>query len=306
MVLPEWEDERVLAAAVRLASEGLARPVLTGDRDAVRAKLAVLGLSAEGIEIRVPAADPELPALAETLAASRPSLTPAMAKRLLAKPLYYAGMLVAAGRADAMVAGAANPTRRIIEAGLMTVGLAPGLATASSCFLMVLQERTLLYADCAVTAEPTARELADIALASAASWRGLMGSEPKVALLSFSTHGSAQHQRIDKVREALALARAAEPGLAIDGELQADTALSPVVAARKVKDASAVAGEANVLVFPNLESGNIAYKLTQLLAGAKAIGPLLQGFARPVSDLSRGATVEEIVATAVLTLTRAS
>lgn len=287
IILPEGGEPRIREAAARLAGEGLARVLLIGGE-------------AEGCETVTPPAGAKAAQLAEVIRRQRPRVTPAMAARLLERPACLAGALLAAGEADAMVAGAATPSRRIIEAGLLTVGLAPGNTTPSSYFLMLTPRRALIFADCALTVAPTAAQLADIAVASARSGTALMG-EARTALLSFSTLGSGRGDEVDRVREAVALARAQAPDQAIDGEFQADTALDTAIAARKGAGGR-VAGQANVLVFPSLEAGNIGYKLVERLGGARAIGPVLQGFARPLSDLSRGASVDDILATCVLTL----
>lgn len=310
VVLPEGGDARILQAARRMTDTEIAHVTLLGDADAIAKAATEAGVDLTGLDIRSPETDAQAAGFAAAISAKREKMTLEMAERLISRPLYFGGMMLAEGEADTLVAGVTIPTRRVIEAGMMTVGLAEGIKTPSSFFLMVLADfmgqgpKSLIYADCGFNVDPDAEELADIAIASAASAKELLPEPPRVAMLSFSTQGSASHPHVDKVTHALGLVRERASEIEIDGEFQADTALVTEVASGKLKQPSRVAGQANVLVFPNLDAGNIAYKLTQYVAGARAIGPVLQGFARPICDLSRGATVEDIIAATVVGLRR--
>lgn len=309
VVLPEAEDPRVLAAAAEVAAAGFCRPILVGQPAAVREHAAAVGISLpDEVAIADPATDEQLPALTEALElslAARKLRVPDLAAKVKS-PLYYANLLVLDGRAEGAVMGAVATTTDTLRAALRVIGVQEGFNHVTSCFLMVVPaqderpERVLVYADCGVIPVPTADQLCEIACHAAATYRNLVGGEPKVALLAFSTKGSASHPCLDPIVAAVERLRDRGVDFDFDGELQVDAALVPEVARSKAPG-SPVAGGANVLVFPDLHSGNIAYKLTERLAGATAIGPLLRGLARPIHDLSRGCKVQDIVDTIAIT-----
>lgn len=311
VVFPESGEEKILQAVRAVRDMGLARPVLVGKPDEISGSAQSIGVSLEGISI-VDHGDPgEMERLAADYGKLKADLPASALRRKMRDPMIFAAMMVKAGEADCMVAGLSHTTGEVIMASEMIIGLQEGITTVSSTGILDIPgfagtEGSLLgIADCAVCPAPGSQELADIAISTADTLHALLDWEPRVALLSFSTKGSAGHERVDMVLKALEMVRERRPDILIDGELQLDAAIDPGVAARKVKEESSVAGRANILIFPDLESGNIGVKLVQRFARAVAYGPLLQGFARPVSDLSRGAPVEEIVGAATMAAVRA-
>ena len=309
LVYPEATDSRILEAVVKVKKLGIADPVLVGNITSVEKLADELNLSLSGIEI----IDSKLDARLETYSkvyGQRRDMREAIARKLVQKPLSFGGMMVSHGEADGMVAGVATATSIVIQTATLTVGFQEGLSTPSSFFIMIIpefqgeQDKIFIFADSAVNIQPTAQQLAEIAIASGTNAKALLGIDPKIAFLSFSTKGSAGHEDADKVINALELARKINSDFDMDGELQLDAAIIPQVAAKKVQ-ASNVAGQANVLIFPDLDSGNIGYKLVQYMAKAKAIGPILQGLARPVNDMSRGASVDDLIAVSAITSVQA-
>ena len=313
IVLPEGTEKRTLTAADQLIRDGVAEIILLGNREEILEQAQQLGLENTN---RATIVDPKKHEKKELYAnllhelRKKKGMTLEQAEQLVEDPLFLACLMIKNGDADGEIAGAQNTTGDVLRPALQIIKTSPGVKVVSGAFLMFTQtpqygeNGTLLFADCAVMPNPTAEELASIAVASAETMRSLVGVEPKVAMLSFSTKGSATHEMIDKVSEATRLAKEINPSLLIDGELQADAALVESVGISKAPG-SAIAGKANVLVFPSLESGNIGYKLVQRLGNAEAVGPVLQGMAAPVNDLSRGCSVEDIYKMVAITANQA-
>jgi phosphate acetyltransferase len=301
VVLPESGEERILKAARAALDLGIAYPILVGKPDEIQASAASFAVSLEGIVL----ADHTDEAVVDGYIARYQQISttfgPKTLKRMMRSPLNFAVMMEALGEADCTVAGLVHTTTEVILAAQAIIGMKEGIETISSWGVWSIpgwegaDGNLLVHADCAVVVDPSPAELADIAIASSDTTATLLDIEPRVALLSFSTKGSGQHEKADRIIEALAIARQRRPDLKIDGELQLDSAIIPAVAARKMQDVGAVAGRANVLIFPDLNAGNIGVKLVQIFAKADAFGPLLQGFAKPITDLSRGASVDGIV-----------
>ncbi|MBN1154200.1 phosphate acetyltransferase [candidate division KSB1 bacterium] len=310
IVFPEGTEERIIKAARRLVDEQIARPILIGKEDEIFSIALDHAVSLNGIKIIDQMSDDvNIERYVENYARTRDTKI-GIAQKMMKRAVSYAGMMVKMGDASGMVAGVTSTTAAVIQYASLTIGYREGISSPSSFFIIVVPrffeetEKIFIFADCAVNIEPNASELADIAIDSARNAKQLLDLDPVIAFLSFSTKGSAYHSSIEKITQAVEMARAKCPDFKFDGELQLDSAIIPRVAAKKVKE-SEVAGRANVLIFPDLNSGNIGYKLAQYIGGASAYGPILQGFNRPVNDLSRGASVDDIVSVATITVVQA-